>query len=125
MKNDSIARVAAPARRSCAARVLAGALCVLALAACSDSSSGATDLGGTLSGLKPGASVTLRNNNNSTSVTLTENGPFRFPIFVRADDPYDVVVETQPVGQTCAVTNGRGFINSSGNPVDSIVVNCA
>lgn len=38
---------------------------------------------------------------------------------------YDVTVLTQPVGQTCAVANGSGTIDVSGDDVSSVSVSCA
>src|SRR5712664_2555390 len=81
------------------------ALPVLSLAACG----GGTDaaIGGYLSGLGSGLSVVLQNN-NSDSLTLTSNGSFTFANSLASGAAYSVTVLTQPVGQTCAVTNGSG-----------------
>jgi hypothetical protein len=94
----------------------------LALAACTGP--GAMNLGGTLTGLNPGASVTLRNVNQSDDLTLTQNGEFRFGKYVPPDTPYDVEVVTQPTGQTCTVANGNNTMSDSANLIDNIEVTC-
>jgi hypothetical protein len=100
--------------------VLACALWSLGLAACGGMQQ--SNVGGTLSGLNAGASVTVRNNNADT-MTLTENGPFHFPVFVPGGNPYNVVVLVQPVGQTCTVANGRGTLDDAADPV-TVTVTC-
>ena len=105
-----------------AARALACAFWIFALAACGGH--GARNLGGTLNGLNAGNSVTLKNNNDGDTITLTANGAFDFPSFVGADTPYTVVVVAQPAGQTCTVTNGTGMMDGSADTVNNIQVNC-
>ncbi len=64
-------------------------------------------VGGTVSGLAAGRQVTLRNNGaNPTNVTA--NGAFTFSTRVTYDGSYAVTVGTQPIGQTCTVSNGSG-----------------
>ena len=101
--------------------LLCGALWSLGLAACGGMQE--SNVGGTLSGLNAGASVTLRNNNADT-LTLTENGPFHFPVFVPGGNPYNVVVLVQPAGQTCTVANGRGTLDDAADPVSNVAVTC-
>jgi hypothetical protein len=103
------------------ARFLVSALCLLVLTACADSGDQQKNLGGTLSGLNAGASVTLKNNNNGDSLTLSANGSFQFSIFVSQGDSYTVVVTSQPAGQTCTVANGVGTLNAT---VTNIHVTC-
>ena len=102
--------------------VLACALWSLGLAACGGGGE-ESDVGGTLSGLSAGGSVTLRDNNAYT-MTLTENGPFHFPVFVPAGNPYNVAVVAQPAGQACTVTNGSGLLDGSADPVETVAVTC-
>ena len=83
----------------------------------------ATSVGGSLSGLNPGASVTLQNNDGD-NLTLTENGPFHFPTFVPGGSTYNVTVLTQPAGQVCTVSSGSGTLDAQGDPVDSVAVAC-
>jgi hypothetical protein len=82
------------------------------------------NLGGTLTGLKAGLSVTLKNNNNGDVLQLSENGPFHFQIYMGSEAPYTVVVVDQPTGQSCTIQNGTGFMGTSAAPVDNIEVNC-
>ncbi|WP_156779051.1 integrin [Acidovorax sp. RAC01] len=53
-------------------------------------------------------SVTLRLN-NATDLTLTTDGPFRFPTPVAQADRYAVAVHAQPVNQICQVEAGTGI----------------
>jgi hypothetical protein len=91
-------------------------LCAL-LAACSG------EIGGTVSGLGTGLSVTLQNN-GSDSLTVTENGSFTFNDQLQANDSYAVTVSTQPVGQVCSVADGSGTLNDNGDSIDSVRVTC-
>jgi|SRR5882672_1202423 len=103
------------------ARVVACGLWVCCLAACGGN--GETSVGGSMSGLNTGASVTLQNN-NADNLTLTENGPFHFPTFVPGGSTYNVTVLTQPAGQLCSVTSGSGTLDAQGDPVDTVAVAC-
>ncbi|HTT12232.1 MAG TPA: hypothetical protein VMG60_15200 [Burkholderiaceae bacterium] len=93
----------------------------LALAACTGNN--LTSVGGALSGLNPGASVTLQNNGDD-NLTLTENGAFHFPTVVPGGSTYSITVLTQPAGQTCAVADGSGTLDAQGDPVDNVAVTC-
>ncbi len=64
-------------------------------------------IGGTVSGLAAGNQVTL-NNNGADPVTLRDNGVFTFATPVAYNSSFNVTVGTQPVGQTCTVSNGSG-----------------
>jgi len=75
-------------------------------------------VGGTISGLS--GSVTLLNN-GTDFLTVTSNGGFTFTNAL-ASGPYSVTVAIQPSGQSCAVANGSGTINSSN--VTNISVTC-
>ena len=76
-------------------------------------------VGGTISGLT--GTVTLQNNGaNSTSISIS--GGFTFSIPVADGGNYNVTVQTQPLEQTCNVTNGSGTITSSN--VTNVSVNC-
>ncbi|WP_131762485.1 hypothetical protein [Legionella jamestowniensis] len=76
-------------------------------------------LGGTISGLV--GSVSLQNNGGDT-LTRTTNGSFTFSTPVAEGSPYNVTVSSQPVTQTCMVTNGSGTMGSS--DVINVAVNC-
>ena len=107
--------------RTTALRVLTSAVLVLALGACGHSDK--TSIGGSLSGLDSGASVTMANSDGDV-VTLTQNGSFEFPTFVPGGTSYNVTVVTQPAGEVCSVANGSGTLDAAGDPVTSVQVTC-
>ena len=80
----------------------------------------AASLGGTLSGLAAGTSVTL--SNAGVSLAIAANGAFAFPGTLPDGTAYNVTVVTQPVGQTCAVANPSGTIKA--NVLASVTVTC-
>lgn len=80
-----------------------------------------SSLGGTVSGLAAGASVTLSNGGMQLPVAV--NGAFAFPGILVAGSTYNVTVTTQPVGQTCTVTNPGGTIVA--NVMASVAVACS
>ena len=71
-------------------------------------------VGGTVSGLGTGLSLTLLNNGGN-AVTVNESGilSFTFSPALVSGAPYDVTVGTQPSGQTCTVTGGSGNISTT------------
>jgi len=79
-------------------------------------------IGGTLSGLKSGKSVTLLDNGGD-SLKLTANGTFTFATPLASGATYNVTVGTQPAGETCSVTNGSGTVGSSN--VTNVAVACS
>jgi N-acetylneuraminic acid mutarotase len=64
-------------------------------------------IGGAVSGLSAGQSVVLQDNGGNAT-TISANGPFTFSTPVAYQSPYAVTVATQPVGQSCSVSNGSG-----------------
>jgi hypothetical protein len=100
-------------------RVLFCAAAALCLTAC-----GGGEVGGTLSGLGSGLSVTLLNN-DTDALTLTRNGSFTFANGLAANKGYAVTVKTQPVGQLCDVTNATGTVNAQADSIDTVRVACA
>jgi hypothetical protein len=92
--------------------------------ACTTNAVSAT-IGGTLSGLAPGASVILQNNGGD-ALTLTANGPFTFKTPVTGPtDAYAVTVNAQPTtpNQICTVDPTTGSGTASAN-VTNVAVNC-
>ena len=81
-------------------------------------------IGGTLSGLAAGNSVTLQNN-NSDDLTLTVNGEFTFSTALADLSDYEVTVLTQPgnPSQTCTVANATGTL--AGADVANVEVTCS
>ena len=75
-------------------------------------------VGGTASGVK--RSLVLAN--GSEQLTVSSDGSFTFPTSAISGSSYSVTVVTQPVGQSCTVTNGSGAI--SGANVTNVSVAC-
>ena len=67
-------------------------------------SSQAFTIGGAITGLAGGQSVTLMDN-GSDAVTLTSNGPFSFANGIAYGGSYAVTISSQPLGQSCSVAN--------------------
>jgi hypothetical protein len=78
-------------------------------------------VGGVLSGLGNGKTVVLQNN-GADPLSLSANGSFVFDTFTTNGSPYAVTVRTQPVGNTCSVSNGSGTMSSAN--VTNIAVSC-
>lgn len=78
-------------------------------------------VGGNLVGLNAGQSISLRNTDGGDVLTLTGNGFFSFPTLLGQGNTYNVVVTSQPTGQTCIVGEGTGVV--FGN-VTGVVVLC-
>jgi len=71
----------------------------------------------------PGLDGTLvLQNNSADDLTLTTNWFYYFATPIANGSSYDVTVKTQPVTQTCYVTDGSGTI--SGSDVFYVVVEC-
>lgn len=77
-------------------------------------------VGGTVSGLS--GAVVLQDNGGD-DLTINSNGSFIFAMPVAQGASYSVTVFTQPIGQTCSVTNGSGTMG--GVNVTNVGVNCA
>jgi hypothetical protein len=107
-----------PAATIC--RLAVSVIVLAALAACGSSggSSKKFTIGGTISGLT--GTVVLKNNGSDT-LSRSSNGSFTFATKVKKGKPYAVTVGTQPVGQTCAVTNGSGTATAN---VTNVTVTC-
>lgn len=81
-------------------------------------------VGGSLSGLASGQSVTLTN--GADSVTLLSDGPFSFPMKTPSGGSYSAAVSVNPsapLSQTCLVTAGSGQVMNA--DVTSISVVCS
>lgn len=78
-------------------------------------------VGGTVTGLTGSGLVLQLNGANNLAVTsATPN--FSFPTAVPSGSVYTVSVSSQPVGQTCGVTNGSGTLG--GANVNNVIVAC-
>jgi hypothetical protein len=80
-------------------------------------------VGGTLTGLPSGGTVTLQDN-GSDNLTLSTNGTFTFPMALPDGHAYSVTVSgtNVPPPTTCTLTNGSGTI--SGANVTNVAVKC-
>ncbi len=98
-----------------------GPVCAAALlAACGGGGGGAAPapvaaatfgVGGTVAGLAGGATLKLTLNSGA-ALPIGASGSFRFPATFAAGTSYAVAIDTQPVGQTCTVTNGSGLLTA-------------
>jgi hypothetical protein len=78
-------------------------------------------VGGTVSGLTTGQSVTVLNNGGN-AVTVSANGSFTFANTLGSGAAYAVTVGTQPISQTCTLGLGTGA-NMSSN-ISNIIISC-
>lgn len=78
-------------------------------------------IGGVVSGLAAGRSLTLMNNNNDDLV-VQASGSFAFGTRLPTGSAYSVSVASQPTGQTCSVTAGSGSV--AGADVGGVRINC-
>ncbi len=82
-------------------------------------------VGGVLEGLAANQSLVLvatdANGNNPQSATLNANGSYTVTQ-VPSGSGFVVSVQTQPVGQTCSVTNGSGTVSDN---ISNIRVDCS
>lgn len=99
------------------------ALAVLTAAALVACGGGDASIGGTLSGLPSGTSVTLQLN-SANDITVSANGSFWFSKTIDSGNTYSVTVLTQPTGATCSVANASGTVDSTGSDVSSVAVTC-
>lgn len=105
------------------AAVICGATISAMLAGCGGNSTGNATIGGTVTGLNAGASVSIANNGGAPMV-ISSNTNFTFSGTVASNSGYSVAVTTQPAGQTCVVNSGSGLVDFSGNNVNNVVVAC-
>lgn len=77
-------------------------------------------LGGAVSGLVPGTSVTLKN--NQETVTVSTDGNFTFPTKLSTGQNYNVSFVTNGAGLTCSITNAQGVVQNSN--ITNISITC-
>ncbi|HEY8026088.1 MAG TPA: hypothetical protein VIF60_16095 [Burkholderiaceae bacterium] len=80
-------------------------------------------IGGSVTGLSGGTTVGLVDN-GSDPLTVSANGNFTFATQVSAGNNYNVTVASQPVGETCTVTNGSGTVSQNHGDVTNVAVAC-
>lgn len=81
------------------------------------------NIGGTVTGLSGGTTVGLVDN-GSDPLTVSANGNFTFATKISAGNNYNVTVASQPVGETCTVTNGSGTVSQNQGDVTNVAVAC-
>ncbi len=69
-------------------------------------------IGGTVTNLA-GGSVLVLQNNGADDLSVSADGNFTFGTELSAGVGYSVSVLTQPVGQSCSVTNGEGTVGAA------------
>lgn len=79
-------------------------------------------VGGNVSGLASGQSVTLVNN-GADALTVTANGAFMFSASESAGTAYAVTMQAHSPGVACSVGDGSGSVSASS--VTSVSVSCA
>ncbi|MCL7960305.1 MAG: hypothetical protein M8861_08950, partial [marine benthic group bacterium] len=80
----------------------------------------AYSVGGTVSGFASG--VLVLQNNGGDDLSITGNGAFTFATGLTSGSAYEVLVATQPDGQTCVVTSGSGTVGTS--DITTVTVSC-
>ncbi len=88
---------------------------------CSNNAPTTHTVGGTLSGLAAGQSITLQDNGGD-DLTVSANGNFTFATPVSVGAPYAVTVSTSPHKQQCSVVGGSGAMGS--RAVTTVAVQC-
>ena len=79
-------------------------------------------VGGAVSGLRNGSSITLKNNGGD-ALTLTANGAFTFATPLTYGSSYAVTVGSQPRGANCTAANGSGANMAA--TVSNVRITCA
>lgn len=82
----------------------------------------AYSVGGSISGLGTSNSVVLQDNGGD-NLSIGSNGSFIFATALTPGSSYSVTVLTQPLGQTCSVSNGSGTMPNAN--VNNISVICS
>jgi sugar lactone lactonase YvrE len=88
---------------------------------CTTNSAATYTVGGTVTGLLSGITLTLLDN-GANSLTIITDGSFSFGTPIVAGGTYDVTATVNPATETCTVTNGSGTIGSAN--VTNVTVTC-
>jgi hypothetical protein len=80
-------------------------------------------IGGNVTGLSGGTQLVLLNNGGNP-VTINANGSYTFSNKIETGGTYNVTVQSNPIGETCTVSNGTGSISSTVGAVTNINVSC-
>lgn len=82
------------------------------------STGSASSIGGSITGLT--GTVVLQNN-GAGDLSISANGIYTFDVSASTNENYSITILTQPVGQTCTVTNGVGQATAD---VGDVVIAC-
>jgi uncharacterized repeat protein (TIGR03803 family) len=96
-----------PANQKCTVSGSSGMVSAANVAGITVSCAPAFTIGGTVTGLAAGTSITLQDNGSDATV-VSSNGAFTFPTAITAGTQYAVTVSTQPAYQGCSVVAGTG-----------------
>ena len=104
-------------------RPVAVALALLVLTSCGGGGSAPStfQIGGTVSGLTSGASLTL-SDNGTDSLTVNTNGMFTFPSALKPGASYTIAIAQQPSGEQCFLANAAGVVSASN--VTNVDITC-
>jgi hypothetical protein len=108
-------------------RVLSCIVCLVSLAACGGGSTpGSTSpvtytVGGSVSGLSSGVSVSLKN--GADLVKVSANGAFTFQSALASGSAYDVSIAGQPGGENCQLADASGTVSNAA--VTNVSVTCS
>jgi len=80
------------------------------------------NIGGTITGLPSGSTITLQNN-GANNLLLSVNGMFTFLNKLTDGSLYNITILTQPAGAICSVSMGTGTV--SGVDVQSALITCS
>ena len=97
-------------------------LSVWLIAHASTAGAASYSIGGTVTGLASGKSVTLQNKATNSTVITNPTASFTFSTKIASGSTYAVTVSTQPTGQTCTVSNGSGTVATAN--VTNVAINC-
>jgi len=78
-------------------------------------------LGGTVSGLAGGATLSLQINGGNT-LMVSANGNFTFATASATGAAYAVTISAQPSGQTCTISGGSGTVGTAN--ISNVAVSC-
>jgi hypothetical protein len=106
---------------NCSKVIKAVTACVAFLSAATVAHATTFTIGGTVSGLGKGDSVTLLDN-GKTPLQIKANGAFTFAAALAGGTKYDVTVSVEPIGETCTVTKGTGTVVAA--DVKTVAVTC-
>ena len=94
---------------------------VFLVAGCGGDSSPTYRVGGTVTGLPAGTTVTLQDNGGD-DLAVSASGSFGFTTALGSGSAYAVTVKTQPAGGNCTVSGGSGTVAAA--DVTSVAVTC-